>query len=61
MAAQIKRHLVIRPAANFDYFPSVSCKLRTSEGVGFYNDEVGCPYAQVFTTNLPFGPLDGDA
>ena len=28
--------------------------------VGFHNDEVGCPYIQVFTTNLLFGPLDGD-
>ena len=28
--------------------------------VGFHNDEVGCPYFQVFATNLPFGALDGD-
>ena len=28
--------------------------------VGFQNDEIGCPYFQVFETNLPFGPLDGD-
>ena len=28
--------------------------------VGFHNDEVGCPYFQVFATNLRFGPLDGD-
>ena len=28
--------------------------------VGFHNDEVGCPYFQVFATNLPFGPLDDD-
>ena len=28
--------------------------------VGFHNNGVGCPYFQVFTTNLPFGPLDGD-
>ena len=26
--------------------------------VGFHNDE--SPYFQVFATNLPFGPLDGD-
>ena len=28
--------------------------------VGYHNDEVGCPYFQVFATNLPFGSLDGD-
>ena len=28
--------------------------------VGFYNDEVVCPYFQVFATNLPSGSLDGD-
>ena len=28
--------------------------------VGFHNDEVGCPYFQIFATNLPFRPLDGD-
>ena len=28
--------------------------------VGYHNDEVGFPYFQVFATNLPFGPLDGD-
>ena len=27
--------------------------------VGFHNDQVGCPYFQVFETNLPCGPLDG--
>ena len=27
---------------------------------GFHNDEVGCSYFQVFATNLPFGPLNGD-
>ena len=28
--------------------------------VGFHNDDVNCPYFQVFATNLPFGSLDGD-
>ena len=28
--------------------------------VDYYNDEVGCPYFQVFAPNLTFGPLDGD-
>ena len=28
--------------------------------VGYYKDEVGCPYIQVFATNLPSGQLDGD-
>ena len=28
--------------------------------VAFHNDEVGYPYYQIFATNLPFGPLDGD-
>ena len=28
--------------------------------IDFHNDEVGCPYFQVFATNLRFGPLDGD-
>ena len=27
---------------------------------GFHNDEVGCPYFQVFATNLPFGLLNGE-
>ena len=27
--------------------------------VGFHNDEVGCPYFQVFATTLPFDPLYG--
>ena len=27
---------------------------------GFHKEEVGCPYFQVFATNLPFDPLDGD-
>ena len=28
--------------------------------VGYHKDEVGCPYFEVYATNLPFGPLDGD-
>ena len=28
--------------------------------IGFYIDEVDCPYFQVFATNLSFSPLDVD-
>ena len=35
-------------------------KVNFARIVGFHKDEVGCPYSQVFTTNFPFGPVDGD-